>query len=156
MIRSASRTLARQSLPTFRAARTQRFLSTAPPAQRSRSWKNNAVRWGLAIGGFYYYNTSNVFADEPACKQVWFPFNTIYTHGLQTQYRPPPPKLTTLLSKPSNPYPPPVNPNLHLPISPSTPLHPPKPQPPPSTPDNWKKPKKKPPKKALSTKKPAK
>ena len=68
MIKSAPRTLVRQLLPTFRAApRTQRFLSTAPPAQRSRSWKNSAVRWGIAIGGLYYYNNSNVFADEPAC-----------------------------------------------------------------------------------------
>lgn len=43
-----------------------RLFSTAPPSQQSRSWKNYATRWGLAIGAVYYYNTSNVFAQEPA------------------------------------------------------------------------------------------
>ena len=68
MIKSISRTLVRQSLPKFYVApRAQRFLSIAPPPQKSRSWKNSAVRWGIAVGGLYYYNNSNVFADEPAC-----------------------------------------------------------------------------------------
>ncbi|PQE22490.1 CHCH domain-containing protein [Rutstroemia sp. NJR-2017a BVV2] len=44
---------------------TRRFLSTAPPTQKSRSWKSAAARWGLAGAGIYYYNTSNVFAEEP-------------------------------------------------------------------------------------------
>ncbi|MCJ1301573.1 Oxidoreductase [Hypocenomyce scalaris] len=66
MSRPASRSLLRQSLPVIRAARAQRLLSTAPPAQRARSWKSSAVRWGLAIGGLYYYNTSNAFAEQPS------------------------------------------------------------------------------------------
>lgn len=43
---------------------TRRLISTAPPATKSRSWKILALRWGLAIGGVYYYNTSNIFAEE--------------------------------------------------------------------------------------------
>ncbi|KAL5330068.1 hypothetical protein ACEPPN_003592 [Leptodophora sp. 'Broadleaf-Isolate-01'] len=43
----------------------RRFLSTAPPSQKSRSWKSSAARWGLAGAGVYYYNTSNLFAEEP-------------------------------------------------------------------------------------------
>lgn len=46
----------------------RRFLSTAPPTQKSRSWKSSAARWALAAGGIYYYNTSNVFAEEPEGK----------------------------------------------------------------------------------------
>ncbi|KAI9794716.1 MAG: Oxidoreductase [Piccolia ochrophora] len=43
----------------------RRTLSTVPPAHRSRSWKSSALRWGAVIGGLYYYNTANVFAEEP-------------------------------------------------------------------------------------------
>ncbi|KPM38037.1 Mitochondrial intermembrane space import and assembly protein 40 [Neonectria ditissima] len=46
-------------------AAPRRFNSTA--AGRSRSWKGSAVRWGLAFGAVYYYNTSPVFADEAIC-----------------------------------------------------------------------------------------
>ncbi|KAA6407316.1 MAG: hypothetical protein FRX48_08864 [Lasallia pustulata] len=66
MFRPASRSLLRQSLPAIRPVRTQRLLSTAPPAQKSRSWKSSAVRWGLAVGAVYYYNTSDVFAEQPS------------------------------------------------------------------------------------------
>ncbi|KAJ9636843.1 Oxidoreductase [Coniosporium tulheliwenetii] len=68
MFRSASRTILSSPLPRYapRAAAARRFLSTAPPHQKSRSWKSSTVRWGLAIGAVYYYNTSNVFAEEPA------------------------------------------------------------------------------------------
>ncbi|KAK3114231.1 Oxidoreductase [Teratosphaeriaceae sp. CCFEE 6253] len=45
---------------------TRRFLTTAPPHQTSRSWKNSAIRWGLAGTLVYYYNTTTVFAEEPA------------------------------------------------------------------------------------------
>ncbi|PNS16748.1 Mitochondrial intermembrane space import and assembly protein 40 [Sphaceloma murrayae] len=48
-----------------RSTTARRFLSTAPPHERSRSWKNTFARWGLAGGLLYYYNTSSVFADEP-------------------------------------------------------------------------------------------
>ncbi|MCJ1312112.1 Oxidoreductase [Agyrium rufum] len=63
--RSAPRALLRHStaLPIRSTAR-RRFINTAPPAQKSRSWKSSAARWGVAIAGIYYYNTSNVFAEE--------------------------------------------------------------------------------------------
>ncbi|MCJ1431619.1 Oxidoreductase [Xylographa pallens] len=66
MFRPASNFLLRQSLPPLRSAARRRFLTTAPPHQKSRSWKNSAARWGLGIAGVYYYNTSTVFAEEPA------------------------------------------------------------------------------------------
>ncbi|KAI4259349.1 MAG: hypothetical protein L6R42_004601 [Xanthoria sp. 1 TBL-2021] len=68
MSRHISRSLLRHSsiqTHLYRAPQTRRFLSNAPPAQRSRSWKSSAVRWGLAAGAVYYYNTSPYFADEP-------------------------------------------------------------------------------------------
>ncbi|KAI9819356.1 MAG: Oxidoreductase [Thelocarpon impressellum] len=70
-MRPASRLLIRSSLaaprrppPGFRGSR--RLLNTAPPVQKSRSWKGTALRWGLAAGAVYYYNTSNLFASQPA------------------------------------------------------------------------------------------
>ncbi|EEP81519.1 coiled-coil-helix-coiled-coil-helix domain-containing protein 4 [Uncinocarpus reesii 1704] len=68
MFRSASRAVLRQTQP-FRIAHRQtgqRFISTAPPSQKSRSWKSTAVRWGLAVAAVYYYNTSTVFAEQPS------------------------------------------------------------------------------------------
>ena len=52
------------------SAPSRRFLSTAPPHEKSRSWKNSAVRWTLAGALIYYYNTSNAFAEEPSCERV--------------------------------------------------------------------------------------
>ena len=66
MYRPASRFLLQHSLPPLRSVARRRFLSTAPPHEKSRSWKNSAARWGLGIAGVYYYNTSTVFAEEPA------------------------------------------------------------------------------------------
>ncbi|MCJ1245738.1 Mitochondrial intermembrane space import and assembly protein 40 [Trapelia coarctata] len=66
MFRPASRSLLERSLHTVRCAPSRRFLSTAPPHQKSRSWKSSAARWGLAAGAIYFYNTSPVFAEEPA------------------------------------------------------------------------------------------
>ncbi|PNP43973.1 hypothetical protein TGAMA5MH_04258 [Trichoderma gamsii] len=67
MYRTALRNASRPAASTLRTAaiRTapRRFASTAP-ADRSRSWKSSALRWGLAVAGVYYYNTSSVFADE--------------------------------------------------------------------------------------------
>ncbi|KAK7523293.1 intermembrane space protein [Phyllosticta citriasiana] len=63
--RAALQSAARSQRPLARAPSATRFLSTAPPTQKSRSWKSSFVRWGLAIGAVYYYNTSNVFADQP-------------------------------------------------------------------------------------------
>ncbi|KAK7420432.1 Oxidoreductase [Neonectria magnoliae] len=54
---------------TARAA-PRRFTSTAAPGAKSRSWKGSAVRWGLAFGAVYYYNTSPVFADEAISRTV--------------------------------------------------------------------------------------
>ncbi|KAL1972738.1 hypothetical protein VTN31DRAFT_7152 [Thermomyces dupontii] len=54
------------SSPLQQAAIARRLLSTAPPAQKSRSWKNLLVRLGLAGAAVYYYNTSTVFAEEPS------------------------------------------------------------------------------------------
>ncbi|KAL8636987.1 MAG: hypothetical protein Q9228_005687, partial [Teloschistes exilis] len=67
MSRHLSRSLLRSSATPscfVRAPQTRHLLSTAPPSQKSRSWKNSAVRWGLAAGAIYYYNTSPLFADN--------------------------------------------------------------------------------------------
>jgi hypothetical protein len=75
MFRPASRRLIALPSPTAFLLQTQavrptrRLLTTAPTARKSRSWKSLAARWGLAIGGVYYYNTSNIFA-EPAIGTV--------------------------------------------------------------------------------------
>ncbi|KAF1952313.1 hypothetical protein CC80DRAFT_495386 [Byssothecium circinans] len=69
MFRPATRSIARPSavraIPRATAAPTRRFLSTAPPSQKSRSWKNLAARIGIAGAVIYYYNTTQVFAEEP-------------------------------------------------------------------------------------------
>ncbi|KAM0326540.1 hypothetical protein ACHAQA_006409 [Verticillium albo-atrum] len=41
-----------------------------PPADKPRTWKGSALRWGLAGAAVYYYNTSTIFADEPAPRTV--------------------------------------------------------------------------------------
>lgn len=66
MFRPASRAL---RAPAFavRGPVARRFISTAQPQEKSRSWKSTAARLGLAIGAVYYYNTSSVFAQEPSC-----------------------------------------------------------------------------------------
>lgn len=74
MFRPASRVVVRAASSSPRAvhrapAVQRRLISTAPPTQKSRSWKSSLVRWGIAGAAIYYYNTSNVFAEEPACKQ---------------------------------------------------------------------------------------
>lgn len=72
MYRTTLRTASRQALGSLRAQtprsalRFRRPASTASPADRPRSWKSSALRWGLAIAAVYYYNTSPVFAEEAA------------------------------------------------------------------------------------------
>lgn len=71
MFRPASRAVVRAASSSPRAlgrapAAQRRLISTAPPTQKSRSWKNSLARWGIAGAAIYYYNTSNVFAEEPA------------------------------------------------------------------------------------------
>ncbi|KAL1305314.1 hypothetical protein AAFC00_002216 [Neodothiora populina] len=70
MFRPTARRVLVQSTPRnlTRSAQTPRFLTTAPPHKTSRSWKNSAVRWTLAGALVYYYNTSNIFAEEPALR----------------------------------------------------------------------------------------
>jgi len=63
VIRAAPRRIL--SSRTIVNANSRRCLSTAPPSRKSRSWKGSAARWGLAVGGIYFYNTSNIFAEEP-------------------------------------------------------------------------------------------
>ncbi|KAI9844178.1 MAG: Oxidoreductase [Sclerophora amabilis] len=65
MLRPISRSIPWRAARPLTFPRPRRTLSTAPPSQTSRSWKNSALRWGLAFGGIYYYNTSNAFAEEP-------------------------------------------------------------------------------------------
>jgi intermembrane space import and assembly protein 40 len=70
--RSAPRQLLTSKLPLcFKPANARRFLSTAPPSQKSRSWKGSAARWAIAIGAVYFYNTSPMFADQPEGKYVY-------------------------------------------------------------------------------------
>ncbi|CAO2653710.1 Nn.00g031210.m01.CDS01 [Neocucurbitaria sp. VM-36] len=68
MFRAAPRLIVRPALraaqlPSFAPAR--RYLSTAPPTQKSRSWKSLVARLGAAGAIIYYYNTTDVFAEEP-------------------------------------------------------------------------------------------
>lgn len=80
MYRAALRTASRPAASSLRTAAVRtaprRFASTAP-ADRSRSWKSSALRWGLAVAGVYYYNTSSVFADEAEAHAL--PIPTPYT-----------------------------------------------------------------------------
>ncbi|KAI0427700.1 hypothetical protein F5Y09DRAFT_24067 [Xylaria sp. FL1042] len=67
MYRAALRSVPRITSPLRQsrvAASGRRFTSTAP-ADKKRSWKSSAARWGLAIGAVYWYSTSTVFAEEP-------------------------------------------------------------------------------------------
>lgn len=73
MIPPASRVALRSSAPrALRSVAARRFASSKPPADRPRSWKGFAARWGLAIGGIYYYNTSPYFQQEvhAACESL--------------------------------------------------------------------------------------
>ncbi|RDL31970.1 Uncharacterized protein BP5553_09372 [Venustampulla echinocandica] len=67
MFRSAVQAAPRRLLPIRSVVKSspRRFISTTRPSQKSGSWKGSAARWALAGGAVYYYNTSNVFAEEP-------------------------------------------------------------------------------------------
>jgi len=70
MFRSAPRLIARQgalraSPRAVTSLPARRFISTAPPAQKSRSWKSLVARLGLAGAIIYYYNTTDIFAEDP-------------------------------------------------------------------------------------------
>ncbi|KAK7982082.1 mitochondrial intermembrane space import and assembly protein 40 [Apiospora saccharicola] len=62
----------RQTAATLRTAAPRRFASTTP-ANKKRTWKGAAVRWGLAAGAVYYYSTSPAFAEEVAPTHVTAP-----------------------------------------------------------------------------------
>ncbi|EMD85957.1 hypothetical protein COCC4DRAFT_74577 [Bipolaris maydis ATCC 48331] len=68
MFRAAPRLIARPALRTASlrsVAPTKRYISTAPPSQKSRSFKSLVARVGIAGAIIYYYNTTDVFAEEP-------------------------------------------------------------------------------------------
>ncbi|KAI8941727.1 hypothetical protein NX059_002933 [Plenodomus lindquistii] len=68
MFRVAPRLIARpaaRAAPLRSIAPARRYLSTAPPTQKSRSWKSLFARVGIAGGIIYYYNTVDIFAEEP-------------------------------------------------------------------------------------------
>ncbi|KAI9681615.1 MAG: Oxidoreductase [Trizodia sp. TS-e1964] len=64
--RSALRSSLRSNIPRFsnQLRPSQRYINTATAPRSSRSWKNLAVRCGLALGAVYFYNTSSLFAEE--------------------------------------------------------------------------------------------
>ena len=66
MYRTALRSAARPLLRTATRSTTRRWASTASPADKPRSWKSSAVRWGLAGAAVYYYNTAPAFMDTDA------------------------------------------------------------------------------------------
>ena len=91
MIRQSPRCLLRAPATALRPFPTRRFLSTAPPAQKSRSWKNKATRLGLAVGIIYYYNTSTLFAEEPPCSSLDISSKPFKTNSLSPPVAVPPP-----------------------------------------------------------------
>ncbi|CAH0057590.1 unnamed protein product [Clonostachys solani] len=76
MYRTALRTASRPALRCMRLqgqTATKRFASTSTPANKPRSWKSSALRWGLAGGAIYYYTTSSLFADDTATQAKTIP-----------------------------------------------------------------------------------
>ncbi|GJC94673.1 CHCH domain-containing protein [Colletotrichum higginsianum] len=67
-VRSTPRAVSAARQSAIRAA-PRRFASTTP-ADKPRSWKGAALRWGLAAGAVYWYNTSPVFAEEPLPRTI--------------------------------------------------------------------------------------
>ena len=63
------------------AATSRRFLTTAP-ADKRRTWKGAATRWGLAAAAVYWYNTSPIFADEPTSESNGLCFFAAYLRRL--------------------------------------------------------------------------
>ncbi|EEQ87536.1 mitochondrial intermembrane space import and assembly protein 40 [Blastomyces dermatitidis ER-3] len=70
MFSPASRSFLRiaPSVPKhIRLPQARRFISTesTSSSRKPSSWKGTTLRWALAAGVVYYYNTSTVFAEEP-------------------------------------------------------------------------------------------
>ena len=60
-----ARTASRTALKARITPAGRRFLTTVEkPANKKRSWKGAALRWGLAGAGIYYYNTNDIFAEQ--------------------------------------------------------------------------------------------
>ncbi|TDZ49684.1 Mitochondrial intermembrane space import and assembly protein 40 [Colletotrichum trifolii] len=70
-VRSTPRALSAARQSAIRAA-PRRYASTTP-ADKPRTWKSSAMRWGLAAGALYWYNTSPVFAEEPLARTIQAP-----------------------------------------------------------------------------------
>ncbi|KFY20692.1 hypothetical protein V491_03510, partial [Pseudogymnoascus sp. VKM F-3775] len=58
-----ARTVGRRALTSRVASPSRKFLTTSA-APKKRTWKGAAVRWGLAGAGLYYYNTTDIFAEQ--------------------------------------------------------------------------------------------
>ncbi|KAI1747051.1 hypothetical protein F4782DRAFT_535830 [Xylaria castorea] len=72
MYRIAVRSAPRITTPLRQScvgASGRRFASTTP-ADKKRTWKSSAVRWGLAVGAVYFYSTSAAFAEEPKLSTI--------------------------------------------------------------------------------------
>ncbi|EHA47910.1 mitochondrial intermembrane space import and assembly protein 40 [Pyricularia oryzae 70-15] len=72
MYRAAIRTTTRAARSAPLSNPSRRYLSSTP-ADKPRTWKGAAVRWGLAFGALYWYNTSPIFADEPIPQTIAAP-----------------------------------------------------------------------------------
>lgn len=64
MFRAPLRRIRPASLPATRLQAPRRLASTGPV--KKGTWKGTAARWGVALGAVYFYNTSPLFADDPA------------------------------------------------------------------------------------------
>lgn len=80
MLRLAPRQVLRQSALPVRAQRMGVRQMTTGPIKR-RSFKNTLARWGIAIGGIYWYNTSPIFNEAPSCKTAHPSFSTLLIDG---------------------------------------------------------------------------
>ncbi|OBT47089.1 hypothetical protein VE00_03119 [Pseudogymnoascus sp. WSF 3629] len=59
-----ARTVGRRALTSRVASSPSRKFLTTSAAPKKRTWKGAAVRWGLAGAGLYYYNTTDIFAEQ--------------------------------------------------------------------------------------------
>ncbi|QDS70782.1 hypothetical protein FKW77_004154 [Venturia effusa] len=84
---STSSLVSRQPVPRQLGLRT---LTTAPPHKTSRSWKNGLLRWIAAGGIVYWYNTTDVFAEEPTNDEANFWLWIDYNHPPEPHHDPEP------------------------------------------------------------------
>ncbi|KAF1976556.1 hypothetical protein BU23DRAFT_29705 [Bimuria novae-zelandiae CBS 107.79] len=87
MFRPATRLIASNAVraaPRTSFAPARRFISTAPPTQKSRSWKSLFARVGAVGAIIYYYNTADVWAEEPRHTVAALPIADEETEQLPT------------------------------------------------------------------------